>query len=409
MLRAVVRIAEVEPFGHLFLGIVGVTVQLHLVVEQVADVAEQLQLVLDRRVAPDLRRVGHVGVARGNQRRRVGALHAAIGRIGVAVLQAEIDESRVAERQSDVAGNGVRIAVARAVGAGVELQAAARAVVLEQEVHHAGNGVRAVLRRGAVAQHLDLAQRDRRNRRDVRPLRAIRHAGEPGNDRRTVPALAVDQHERMVVGQVAQAGRPDERGRVADRVRRDVERRHQGPQLVVERRGSLTDDILERQGVDRHRRGSHRSRLGAATDDHDPLLDGDHQLDIKGGRGAGPDVHPCPHDLAESGQREGHVVGAGIEGGDGERAGAVGRGGPDRTGSRRGPCFHRDAGQRESRRIGHRSGQLRGLHRGDANGRRQGDQHHRRDPNEAHRSVCLASHLWSPPWHIVVSIDAERL
>ena len=65
---------------------------------QVAEVAEELQIVLDRRVAPDLRRVGHGGVAGRDERRRVGALLAAVRRIGVAVLEAEVGEAALAER-----------------------------------------------------------------------------------------------------------------------------------------------------------------------------------------------------------------------------------------------------------------------------------------------------------------------
>ncbi len=132
-------------------------VELQAVAVEVPEVAEQLQVVLDRRVAPNLHRVGRVCIAGGDERRGVGALDAAVRRIGVAVLQAEIRESTVAQRQTDVARKGVRIAVTRAVGAGGELQAASLAGVLEQEVHHAGDGVRTLLRRRTVTQHLRLA------------------------------------------------------------------------------------------------------------------------------------------------------------------------------------------------------------------------------------------------------------
>ena len=354
---AVVRVSEVEPFGHLLLGIVGVTVHLHLVGEQVTNVTEQLQVVLDRRVAPDLRRVGHVGVAGRDQRRGVGPLHAAVRRVGVAVLQAEIDETGVAQRQSDVAGHGVRIAVAGAVRAGVELQAPAGPIVLGQEVHHAGDGVRAVLRRGAVTQHLDLPQRNRRDGGDVRSLCTVRHAGEPSDDRRAVAALAVHQHQRVVVRQVAQTGRPNQRGRVTDRVRGDVERGDQRPQLVVERGGALADDVLQRDGVNRYRRGGHRPRLGAVPHDDDPFLDLHRHLHIEGGRGTRSDLHTRAYDLPEPGQRKRHVVRAGLKRGERERAGVVGRGGPERTGGRRGSHLHGDTRQHKTRRVGHRAGQ----------------------------------------------------
>ena len=58
--------------------------------EQIAEVGEQLQVVLDHRVSPYLRRVGHGGVAGGDERGGVGALHAAVGRVGVAVLEAQV-------------------------------------------------------------------------------------------------------------------------------------------------------------------------------------------------------------------------------------------------------------------------------------------------------------------------------
>ncbi len=155
-----VGIPEVEALGHFLVRVVGVAVELHAIGEQIAEVAEQLQIVLDRRVAPDLHRIGHGGVAGRDERRRIVSLHAAVGRVGVAVLEAEIGEPVGAEREPDVAGEGVRVAVPCAVGAGAELQAAAGAVVLEQEIQHPGDGVRPVLRRRAVAQHFHLPQRD---------------------------------------------------------------------------------------------------------------------------------------------------------------------------------------------------------------------------------------------------------
>ena len=60
-------------------------------------------------------------------------------------------------------------------------------------------------------------------------------------DRRAVAALAVDQHQRVVVGEVADAGRTHERGRVADRMRGDVSTSCglSSPSFQVERRHAL--------------------------------------------------------------------------------------------------------------------------------------------------------------------------
>ena len=98
----VVGVPEVEALGDPLAGVVGVAVELHAVGGEAAEVAEELQLVLDGRVAPDLRGVGHVGVAGGDEGGGVGPLHAAVGGVGVAVLEAEVGEPVGAERQADV-------------------------------------------------------------------------------------------------------------------------------------------------------------------------------------------------------------------------------------------------------------------------------------------------------------------
>ena len=103
-----VGVPEEEALGDLLVGVVGVAVELHAVGEQVAEIAEELQVVLDPGVAPDLGGVAHVGVAGGDEGGRVEALHAAIGRVGVAVLHAEVGEPRRAEGQPHVAGEAVR-------------------------------------------------------------------------------------------------------------------------------------------------------------------------------------------------------------------------------------------------------------------------------------------------------------
>ena len=199
------------------------------------------------------------------------------------VLQAEIREPGPAQRQPDVAGEAVRPAVHAAVGppaitgaeqAAANLDAAAGAGVLQQEIQHARYRVRAVLRRRPVTEHLHLPQGDGWNDRDVGPLRAVRHTvAAPVDHRRAVTALAVHQHQRMVGRQVAQIRRPDDDARVADRLRVDVERRHDGPQLIAEVRVALADDFPGRDGVDRHRRGGHRAWPRAAADYHHFFLE----------------------------------------------------------------------------------------------------------------------------------------
>ena len=237
-------------------------VELHAVAEQVAEVGEELEVVVDLRRTPDLGRVADGGVAGGGERRRVAALGAAAGGVGVAVLHAEVDEPGPAERQAGVAGDRVRAAVARAERAAAQLEAAAGPVVLEQDVHHAGDRVRAVLRRGAVAQDLDLAQRDRRDGREVRPLGALLHAVGvvPGDDRSPVAAFPVDQQQRMVGREAAQMRRADDGGGVAVLLRIHVEGGQDGAQLVGEVGVALPDEVGGGDGVDRRRRIGDRPR-----------------------------------------------------------------------------------------------------------------------------------------------------
>ena len=197
---AVVGVAVVEAAGHRLAGVVGVAVELGPVAPG-AEVGEQLQIVLDQRRAPDARRGAHVLVAAVDHRQRAAVVHRAVGRLGAAVLQAEVQEPFRAERQAGVAGErearriaadavaraadgaaGRRVAVVPVeVPAGAELHAAPGARVLQLEVHDAGDGVGAVLGRRAVPQDFDLPQGDGRNGRQVRPLRPVGDAvAEPG-------------------------------------------------------------------------------------------------------------------------------------------------------------------------------------------------------------------------------------
>ena len=153
---------------------------------------------------------------------------------------------------------------------GVELDAAAGAGVLELEVHHAGDGVRAVLRRRAVAQHLDLPQRNRGYGRDVGRLRAERYAVTtvPVDYRRAVTALAVDEDQRMVRRQVAQHGGADHGRAAADRLRVGVERGYERAEVVLQVARPLTDEVCGRQHVYRDCGLGGAARLRAGADDH---------------------------------------------------------------------------------------------------------------------------------------------
>ena len=262
-------------------------VELHAAVEEVAEVPEQLEIAVHVGRTPDLRRVLDVPVARRDQIRHVAALHAAVGGRGAPVFQAQVPEAGGPEREPDVSGEVPGLAVPRlALDPAQEFDAAPGAVVAQQEVDDPGDGVRAVLGRRAVAQHLDPAERDGRNCREIRPLRAERDAVSPVpvNDRRAVPAFAVDEDERVVGRQVAQHRRPHERGGVADRLDVDGERRDDRAEPLVDGGRPLVQEVLGADGVDRRRRLDHRAGRGAGADDDD-LFGKARRLRFRFGRG----------------------------------------------------------------------------------------------------------------------------
>ena len=153
---------------------------------------------------------------------------------------------------------------------------------LEHDVDHAGDGVRAVLRRGAVAQHLDVIDRRHRDRVQIDAGRAAADAAVQVHQRALVPALAVDQHQHLIGTEPAQRRRPHRVGAVGDRRPREIERRRQRldhlRRLGVAARGNL----LVRDDVDRHRllgRGAGRAR----SDGH-LLGEAEAQRDVDGQR-----------------------------------------------------------------------------------------------------------------------------
>ena len=263
-----------------------------IVVERVAEVAEDLEVVFDLWRTPDLHGVPDTRVAGGPEPCSIVALNGPVGRCRASVLETEVRESGLSKWQPNVASERVRFAVSSdavagrtgytacagisavcvEVSTGAEFYAAAGAIFLELEIHDASDCVRAVLRRCTVTKHLGLPQCDRWDDRNVWTLRAVRNAvAEPGDDRGAVTALAVHQDERVVGCQIAQVHRSDDRGRIADRLRVDIEGGDQGSQLVRQVAGTLPYKILEGDGVNRYDRLGYRSRLRTAPDHDDPL------------------------------------------------------------------------------------------------------------------------------------------
>ena len=171
----------------------------------------------------------------------------------LAVLETEVEETLAGERQTDIAADCVGGAVPGVVTAVARLDARAVVGVVEDEVDHAGDGVGAVLRGGAIAQDFHLLQRTRRDRRNVRSLRAVGDAiAEPVDDGSAMPALAVHEDQRVIGRKAAQVRRPDDRRGVADGLRVDVVRRHHVPEQVAQVGIALIGKFSRRQHIDRH-------------------------------------------------------------------------------------------------------------------------------------------------------------
>ena len=131
-------------------------------------------------------------------------------------------EERIRERREADVGAGVaRVAAAVAVAAAVDVARHAAVVRLEDDVHDAGDGIRAVLRGGAVLQHLDVVDGGDGNVVQVGRRAALVRAAQHGQVRRAVAALAVHEHQRIVRRQPAQPRRQRHVGHVAaERLRR---------------------------------------------------------------------------------------------------------------------------------------------------------------------------------------------
>ena len=127
-------------------------------------------------------------------------------------------------------------------------------LALEHDVDHAGDGVRAVLRRCAVAQHLDALDRGRGDRVQVHAHRAAAERAVHVDERARVAPLSVDQHEDLIGAEPAQARRIDLIRAIGDGLVGRVERRGERGEHLVDFRQARLGHFLRRDHVDRHRR-----------------------------------------------------------------------------------------------------------------------------------------------------------
>ncbi|MNE00880.1 hypothetical protein D3C80_933030 [compost metagenome] len=160
------------------------------------------------------------------------------GRVLAAGVETQVEKTIVGQGQAFPAAELALQAVALGVAAKAIADVAAGVVLLEHDIDHPGDGIRAVLGGSTVTQDLhprDGAQRDQaqiHRRRTAAVGQAL--AGDVGT---AVPALAVDQHQHLVGSQAAQrSALGDGAGKGPLRRLREAERRRQ--------RGERTGQIL---------------------------------------------------------------------------------------------------------------------------------------------------------------------
>ena len=159
---------------------------------------------------------------------RIGALYRAGRAAGFGILERDVEESARGQRVSRVEAGLAVEAIAAKILAHLSKTLVADPI-LEDQVDHAGDRIRAVLGGRPVAQYLDPLQAEGRDLPEIRAL------GKSARDeRRAVLPFTVDENQRLVGRETAQAGRSHKRGAFADGQPLHVERRHRLHEFVGE-------------------------------------------------------------------------------------------------------------------------------------------------------------------------------
>src|SRR4030095_4106060 len=98
----------------------------------------------------------------------------------------------------------------------------------EDDIDDAGDGIRPVLRRGAIAQHLDVIDRREGYRIEVDARRSASDAVVQVHERTLMTSFSIDQYQHLIRSQSAQRGRADGVGAVRDGRTGKVEGRADG-------------------------------------------------------------------------------------------------------------------------------------------------------------------------------------
>ena len=199
-------------------------------------------------------------------------------RAAVQVLAGDVEEAAVANLEPVIDFGPDLVAIVRAPDVRHARATGCRArrggkievlgLLLEDDVDHAGDGVRPVLRSGAVPQHLDPVDGRRRYRIQVHAHRAPTEGAVDMHQRARVAPLAVHQDEYLVGAEAAQARRVDVVRPVGDGLVGGVERRCQRGEDLIDLGLAVVGDLLRRDHVHWHWCFDGGARGARADDDH---------------------------------------------------------------------------------------------------------------------------------------------
>ncbi len=225
---------------------------------------------------------------------RAGIGARAVGGILLVELGGDVQPAAVAAvGHAGVAGELVVVAVARRILAEAGLQAAALFCALEHDVDHTGNGVGAVLRRGAVAQHFHPCDGRDRDGVQIHRRRAATDGAVEVEQRGGVAALAIDQHQHLIGRQAAQLRGTDRAGAIAQRRAREVQRGQGARQRGGQFRGAGGLQRFGADDVDRRLRLGHGAVRHAGAGDDDRIQGVGRGSRRRGGLGQGGGGKQC--------------------------------------------------------------------------------------------------------------------
>ena len=261
----VLRMADAVPVG-------GEAIELNLIGHAAFGVERQVVIIQRGRAG------GVFAVGRGFARvvgipevHAVIGLAAGVGALLVAPVAAQGEETIPRQGEAFPGLDVFAEAIAFGELAHRRVDFAAAVALLEHDVDDPGNRVRTVLRRRTITQYFDALDGADRDGVEVGGVRTATKKRFVVHEGRNVPALAVDQHQRLVRRQPAQSGSPEARQAIHAVDQRVVERRHQCLQRLAQVGEAGFLNSVGADGVDR-RRTLQRGQVSASGPHHHDLI-----------------------------------------------------------------------------------------------------------------------------------------